>query len=212
MIDFLTAGFNELLQFADNIEPGYIYFFLFSIAFLENIFPPIPGDTFTIVGGYLAACGRLDLLSTFAAITLGTISSVMIIYYFGYHGGRDYLVRKNLRIFSAKDLEQVQRWFTRYGAGTLLCSRFIVGARVAVAFGAGLSKFPPIRMVLYSYISGALFHGLLIALSLLMYAYIEELAEWFNLYNKIILVIVAALVIMWIIVVAHRFRNERKKI
>lgn len=210
MIDLITAGFNDLLQFVRGVEPLYIYVILLTIAFFENIFPPIPGDTFTIVGGYMAASGLLDVKMVFLCITLGTILSVMLIYYLGRAGGRDFFMRRNLKIFSIKDLENVQGWFERHGSATLLFSRFIVGARVAVAFGAGMSRFPAVRMTVFSYISAALFHGILIFLAYIMHAYIDRLAEWFNLYNKIILVIVGLLVIMWLVILVRRYINGRR--
>ena len=211
MLDFITASFNELLQFVTGVEPVYIYIILFTIAFVENIFPPIPGDTFTLVGGYMAASGQLDVKIVLLCITLGTLASVMLIYYLGRKGGREFLIRKNLKIFSIKDLDNVQIWFGRYGAWTLLFSRFIVGARVAVAFAAGLSYYPPWRMALLSYISAILFHGLLVILAYIMHAYIDRLTEWFNLYNKIILAIVILLVILWLVVLIRRYRNGGKQ-
>lgn len=211
MIDFITASFYDLLEFVRGVEPLYIYIILFAIAFVENLFPPIPGDTFTIVGGYMAASGLLDVKIVFICITVGTILSVMLVYYLGRSGGRDFFMRRNMRIFSIKDIDNVQSWFDRFGSATLIFSRFIVGARVAVAFGAGLSRFPALKMTILSYLSAALFHGILIILAYLMHTYIEKLTEWFNLYNKIILVIVALLVIIWLVILFRRLTNDRKR-
>lgn len=211
MIEFLSAGFNEALAMIDSINPVYIYLILFGIAFIENLFPPIPGDTFTIVGGYLAAIGKLSLLPTVLFITFGTISSVMLVYILGYRGGKEYFERKNYRIFNAQDVNRVDSWFDKYGAMILIVSRFIVGARVAVAIGAGISKYPTARMVIYSYISAVLFHGLLIAMAFLFEAYVDNLVEWFSLYSKIVLVVVGGFVIIWIIFVIRRIMHGRQK-
>jgi membrane protein DedA with SNARE-associated domain len=211
MIDFLTSGFSELMRFVNQIPGGYIYLFLFGIAFMENIFPPIPGDTFTIIGGYLAATGKLALVPTATVILLGTVASVMVVYYIGYHGGHEYLARKNFRIFSADDLARVDRWFARHGTGTLLASRFIVGGRMAIALGAGISKYPPGPMLLYSTISSVLFHGLLIALAYGLNAYVDSIVDGFNWYNKIILAILAVVVILWLGFITRRIWHDRKK-
>ena len=79
---------------------------------------------------------------------------------------------------------------------TGLFSRFIIGGRVAIAIGAGISKYPPLRMTLFSLLSAIAFHGALIALAYLMFAYISRLAEGFGLYSKIILVILSILIII----------------
>ena len=93
MFDFLSTEFYDLLDLVKQTEPIYIYLVLFGMAFLENIFPPLPGDTFTIIGGYLAASGKLDLVTTLAVVSIGTLMSVMIIYVFGYRHGRRSHVR-----------------------------------------------------------------------------------------------------------------------
>jgi membrane protein DedA with SNARE-associated domain len=211
MLEFISSSFNELLAYVDKTDTVYIYLILFGMAFFENIFPPLPGDTFTIIGGYLAAVGKLNLPVTLVSVTLGTIMSVMIIYCFGYCRGRDYFARKRYRFFNAYDIRRVGRWFNRFGAWTVLLSRFIVGGRVAIAIGAGMTKYPPVRMVVFSLVSAILFHGLLIALAYLMHTYIVSLVEGFGLYSKIILVILAALVIIWIVFLIRRYRHGKKK-
>ncbi len=208
MAEFITAGFNELLTFCRTIDPAYIYLVLLAVAFIENIVPPIPGDTMTIVGGYLAAAGQIHVVPLLFAVTLGTTGSVMLIYFLGYKELHDYLERKNLRIFSAQDMMRVESWFRRHGAGTLLISRFIVGARVAIALGAGISKYPAGLMLLYSMVSAVIFHGLLIILAFLTHAYIERLAQGFDIYSKIVLAAVAAAVILWFIFLYRRIRRE----
>ncbi|MCK5125398.1 MAG: DedA family protein [candidate division Zixibacteria bacterium] len=211
MGESFAANFNDLMAMLEAIKPLYIYLILFAIAFIENIFPPIPGDTFTIIGGYLAATGYLALAPTFLAITLGTISSVMVVYALGYRGGHEYFQKKNYKFFNADDLTRVDNLFNKYGAMTLLFSRFVVGARVMIAVAAGISKYPTGRMAVFSYISGVLFHGILIGFAFLLNKYIENITAWFALYSKIVLVIVGAVVILWVIIVIRRFRHGRTK-
>ncbi len=211
MLEFLSSGFNDLLVFVDKINPIYIYLILFGMAFVENIFPPLPGDTFTIIGGYLAAAGKLNLAMTLGSVTLGTILSVMLIYSLGYRHGREYFVRKRFRIFNAYDIRRVKGWFYRFGVWTLLFSRFVVGGRVAIAIGAGISKYPPIRMTIYSFISAVLFHGTLIVLAYLTHAYVDDLIRGFDLYSKIILIILTILIIFWVVILVRRYKHGKKK-
>ncbi len=211
-MDWLASGFDGILEYVSAIEPIYIYLILFGMAFMENIFPPIPGDTFTIIGGYLAAMGTIDLLPTFFSITLGTIASIMVVYTIGYRGGREYFQRKNFRFFNLDDLQRVDDLFSKYGIFTLLVSRFVVGARVMIAVGAGISRYPRFRMMILSYISGALFHGALIALAFAFNAYVDNLVDGFNLYSKIILIAVAVLIVVWGIVFVRRLINAKANI
>jgi membrane protein DedA with SNARE-associated domain len=211
MIDFLSSGFNEILNFVRSTDPRYLYLILFSVAFVENIFPPIPGDTFTLVGGYLAASGYLDMGSVFVAVVAGTLGSVMLVYWFGYHGGRYLYTRKVARLMELEHISKVEVWFARNGALTLLLSRFVVGARVAIAVVGGMARYSPSRMIVYSLISAAAFHGLLLALSAILAKYIDEVAEGFRLYNEIVLAAVAGIIILWVIIFIRRKRRGRSK-
>ena len=211
MFDFLTSGFYELLTLIDQIDATYIYLILFAVAFIENIFPPIPGDTFTLIGGYLAMAGKLSLTPTFLFILSGTMCSIMLVYALGYRSGREFFVRKNYRFFSVDDLGRIQGWFDRWGAGIVLASRFVVGARVAIAVGAGISRYRPVPMAVFSLISSALFHGLLIVLVYGLRAYIDRVSEGFDIYSKIILVMVAGLIIIWFVFIVRRYKYGKKE-
>jgi membrane protein DedA with SNARE-associated domain len=210
MWDIISAGFNELLAFVESVDPRYIYLILFSVAFIENIFPPFPGDTFTIVAGYMAALGKLTVLSTLAAVSFGTFVSVMLIYYVSYRHGRPLLIRKKYTFFTTRDIARVQTWFGRFGAWTLIFSRFVVGGRVAIAAASGMGRYPAGRMAIFSLVSAVLFHGTLIGLAFLMHAYIRDLVDGFGLYSKIVLVIVAVLIILWIVILIRRVRRGKK--
>ncbi len=210
MWDLITAGFDELLLFVSNTPTGYIYLILFAVAFIENIFPPFPGDTFTIIGGYLAALGKLNAFLTLGAVCVGTLFSVMLIYYISLHHGRAFFTRREYKIFNFDDIARVQRWFARFGAWTLVFSRFVVGGRVAIAAAAGMGDYPAGRMTLFSLVSAILFHGTLIGLAFLMHAYIQDLVKGFNIYGKIILVIVSILIILWFALWIYRVRHDRK--
>ena len=211
MWDFITAGFDELLLFVSSIPPGYLYLVLFSVAFIENVFPPFPGDTFTIIGGYMAALGKLNAFVTLSSVSFGTLASVMLIYYISFHHGRAFFTRREYKILNFDDIARVERWFARFGAWTLVFSRFVVGGRVAIAAAAGMGSYPAGRMALYSLVSAILFQGTLIGLAFLMHVYIQDLVKGFNIYAKIILVIVGILIILWFALWIYRVRHGRKE-
>jgi len=52
----VESFFNNLIQ-----ENGtLVYVALFLSAYIENIFPPIPGDTVTVIGAYFVGTGKLN--------------------------------------------------------------------------------------------------------------------------------------------------------
>ncbi len=212
MLDLISAGFDKLLIFTDNLSPLHIYLFLLLMAFLENVFPPVPGDTCTIAAGYLAATGKLELFATLAVISLGTISSVMLVYIIGWYNGRAFLSRHPSIWFRQRDLKRVDSLFASYGDAVMLLSRFIVGIRVAIAVAAGVGKYPPGRMLFYTVLSTLAFHGLLIGIAYLLYHSISGVVTGVSIYSKIILALAAILVILWVILIMRRFMYERKKV
>jgi membrane protein DedA with SNARE-associated domain len=212
MSESLATAFQNLLEFVDSIPPLYAYLVLFGVAFLENLFPPFPGDTFTIIGGYLCAVGKLDLGPTFLAVILGTMLSVMGLYYLGRKLGRPFFKTRNWVFPHSSDIDRAERLFARYGILTLLFSRFVVGVRVAIAFGAGMTRYPAGKTAVYSTISAALFQGTLIALAFLLHAYVLHVKKGFDLYATIVLVVVAVILILVFAFVLRRvIRRARKR-
>ena len=53
----LAQFFQRLLELPDAL----LYATLFAAALVENVLPPVPGDTVVVFGGYLAGLGRLSL-------------------------------------------------------------------------------------------------------------------------------------------------------
>ena len=69
-----------IIEFLDSIfsyGAFWVYLVLFAACFIENLFPPFPGDSFIIAAGGLVALQRLDLTLTAATILVGGVSSVM---------------------------------------------------------------------------------------------------------------------------------------
>ncbi len=165
--------------------PVWIYLALFVALFIENIFPPFPGDFFTIAGGALAAAGRLNIYLVFWVVYLGGIASVMLVYYLGYTYGRSFFIKKNYRYFSANDIMRLEKWFQRRGAPLLIFNRFIVGGRSAITLVSGMSRYNPIKMYLLTSISFWVFNGLLLFGSYIFVTRFETIVHHFHLYEKV---------------------------
>jgi len=175
--------------------PIWIYLVLFLSSFIENIFPPYPGDFVTITGGALAAAGRLNIFAVFVLAYAGGIMSVMVLYYLGKRHGRSFFIRKNYRYLSADDVRRMENWFERRGALLLLFNRFIVGARAVVALVAGISRYRVGGMFLYTSISFWMFNGLLLFSSYVFVVNFETITQYYKMYEKIAWPIILALVI-----------------
>ena len=75
---------ESLLHSLETANPLWAYFILFISAFIENIFPPIPGDTVTVFGAYLVGRGLLSFWGVWISTTLGSIAGFMAIFAIAY--------------------------------------------------------------------------------------------------------------------------------
>jgi len=209
---------NDFLQKLFAYGPVWIYLALLLASFIENIFPPFPGDFFTITGGALAAAGWLNIFLVFVVVYIGGIASTMVVYYLGHSMGRSFFIKRNYKIFSIDDIMRLEKWFARKGPLLLIFSRFIVGARAAIALVCGIGRYSAVRTFSFSSISFWLFNGLLLFSSYIFVINFDTIAHYFHLYEKIAWPIIIGLIILFAVVKIRKIRangnngNKRKNL
>jgi len=188
---------NDFLDHVFAYGVFWIYLTLFLAAFIENIFPPFPGDFFSLTAGAIAASGRLDVWAAFLVISVGGLMSTIVIYFLGKNLGREFFLRKNYKLISRKDILNLEQWFHRRGAVLLLFNRFIVGARAAVALVSGMSRYDFGKMALYMSISFLLFNGIVIFSGYFFVAKFDLIVKYFHMYEKLAWPILIIIVLMF---------------
>jgi membrane protein DedA with SNARE-associated domain len=159
MIDRLEALFQSL-----SAPWGYV--FLFLSCYVENVFPPIPGDTFVVLGAFLVGRGRMDFLPAYVSTLLGSILGFMTLYAVGRKWGRRWFEGRKGRFFSAEHLGRVEQWLARYGLWVLVFNRFLSGFRSVVSFAAGMARMNAWKVFFLALFSCAAWNGLLMGLGL----------------------------------------------
>jgi membrane protein DedA with SNARE-associated domain len=147
----------------NNLPNETIYFFLFFIAFIEYVLPPVPGDTLMVFGAYLAGTGKLDILTVYTLTTLGSIIGFLILFFIGKYYGRKFFLKKNYRFFPKELIFQIEKWFQRYGFGLITANRFLSGARSAVSLFAGMSNTNVYSTTLAALVSSMIWNALLLS-------------------------------------------------
>lgn len=201
----MTDSIAQINTFLDQVfarGPLLVYVVLFVACFIENVFPPFPGDTFVAAAGALVAADRLNLALTLIVMVSGGMASVMVLYFLGRNFGRDYFIRKNFKYFSALDVVRMETRLQKWGALVILASRFIVGIRSALAVAAGMARYDTTKMVMFSAVSYLAFTGLIMYLAASVVRNFAEIEELFATYTKVIWPILISAVIVF---VAHRF-------
>ncbi|MFH2048264.1 MAG: DedA family protein [bacterium] len=176
---------TEWLDLIFSYGSVWVYLALFIACFIENIFPPFPGDTFIVVTGGLISAQRLEPVMSVFLILAGGLASVMIMFSFGRRYGRDYFMKKNYKYFSSDDIIRFEKSLPKWGAMLLMFSRFVVGFRSIIAIGAGIGKFHPVKMFFYSLISYILFSGLLLYLGYTLIENYDRITYYIKTYNII---------------------------
>jgi membrane protein DedA with SNARE-associated domain len=130
-------------QFLNAIEsfPNTLAYLLLGVsAFVENLFPPIPGDTITAFGAFLVGTGKLSFVGVYLSTTIGSFVGFTTLFMVGGFLGRHFFIEKDYRFLKAKDIEKAEKWFSTYGYFLIAFNRFLPGLRSAVSVAAGIAS------------------------------------------------------------------------
>ena len=198
---------QEILHYLEHSSSLLAYSLLFVSAFIENIFPPIPGDTVTVVGAYLVGRGILNFWGVYLATTLGSVLGFMTIFSIAFYVEKRLIEKYQPRWITSTHIDRVESWFKKYGYGVIVLNRFLSGARSVISFVAGLSKLSPPIVLLLSFISCAIWNGILIYLGLLVGQNWEQMITALKIYNQWVLMIIILVLLVWLLM---RYFRKRK--
>ncbi len=154
MIGFI----NSLIEKVLNAPAEMLYLFLFLSSVVENLFPPIPGDTITALGAFLVGQGKLNFTLVYIITTIGSTVGFMILYGFGWFLGKEFFLEKDFRFFPAKSISHGEHWFSRFGYFVVLANRFLPGIRSVISLVAGASLLRPLKVFLYALASASVWN------------------------------------------------------
>jgi len=208
MSELFWIKVENILNLAVTHGALWFYVFIFLSNVLENFFPPYPGDTVTLVGGYLAGTNHLIFPLVFLSACLGCLSGAMLLYLLGKNKGRKIFLKNGKRIFDRAHLEKVERWFKKYGEKVLVLSRFLIGVRSVIALTAGVGNVNLKKMTFYTSISIILWNGIILFSAFRVQQNWREILEIIQIYNKTVLIIVTVVALVWLVKV---FRGKSTK-
>lgn len=147
------AYLDQFLSFLDSLPDMLIYLLLGLSAFLENVFPPAPGDTITAFGAFLVGTNRLRFSGMFVSTTLGSLAGFMFLFWVGNLLGRRFFIERDFWYFKAEDIIRAEEWFRKYGYFLILLNRFFPGIRSVISIAGGISKLRVPKVALLAFIS-----------------------------------------------------------
>ena len=161
----MGAWLGALLTWLGAAPDAVIYAVLGLAAALENIIPPIPADVVVVFGGVLAGRGDANPWVAFLAVWLGNVLGAMLVYVVGRrHGSTFFAGRWGRILLRPHQLQELDRFYRRYGPGIIFVSRFLPMLRAVVPVFAGVAGLGVVRTALPIVAASALWYGLLVYL------------------------------------------------
>jgi len=190
----------DIFQNIQNADPTWAYLILFISAYVENIFPPIPGDTVTIIGAYLVGRNTLKFWGVFIATTLGSILGFMTLFLIAYWIEWKIIEKYQPKWVSRTRIELVENWFKKYGYWVILFNRFLSGTRSVISLVAGLSKMKILNVFFLSLISVAMWNGFLIYIGSSIGKNWKEIINYIKMYNRLVFILLIVAALLFIVI------------
>lgn len=185
---------ENLFEFIGQ-APGWLVFaIIFLASYIENIFPPIPGDTILLFGAYMVGRGDMSFAMALTTTLFGSVLGFMTLYLAGYKFGRGYLYSQQQRWFSPASLQRVERLFERWGYGVVLINRFLAGLRSVVGLFSGIGRLSVWKVMGLSFISSLFWNGALIWLGGSIGENWEEIVMYLKRYNTVVSILLVVVI------------------
>jgi len=154
------------LETAQELIHEYGYWTVFLGIMLENAGIPIPGETITIVGGFLAGNGDLTYRGVLLCAIAGAVVGDNFGYWLGVAGGWPLLTRvgKVFRISEAK-LVEAKNKFSENAEKAVFLGRFVALLRIFAGPLAGLSGMPYPQFFLYNLAGAATWGTVMVSIA-----------------------------------------------
>lgn len=194
---------ETFLNYLHSLPDALIYLLLGLSAYVENIFPPIPGDTITAFGAFLVGIGRLDFFGVYICTTLGSLLGFMTLFWLGLYLGRRFFVEKDYWFFKAKDIIKAEAWYRKHGYLLVAFNRFLPGIRSVISLAGGISRLKVMGVALLALLSCAVWNLIWILMGYMLGTNWEvfeaRITAILTRYNIIVLVVFVLVIIFFVV-------------
>lgn len=179
-----------LHDLATSLPPTLTYAVLGVGAAIENLFPPVPADTFVLLGAFLSARGPLDPWTVFWTTWGCNVAGALLVYGVGRRHGRSFFeLGMGRHILHEGQLERMSVFYRRWGIPAIFLTRFIPGLRAVVPVFAGVTRQPLGRVAFPLASASAIWYGVLVWVGATVSRNLEVLFLWLSNANRALLVL-----------------------
>lgn len=208
----IDSFLQEVVRLINVLPPGGIYLIFFTVAYVENIVPPLPGDVLVAFGGYLAAESVIGFVPVLLLTTIASVIGFMSMYWIGSRWGTLIEQKKKqfwiLRYIPLKYINKTRSWMQRWGMGVVLANRFLAGTRSVISITAGLSHTRISSTIICSTISSLLWNGILLAFGWIVHENWRLIGDYLSVYGSVILT--GIIIFVLVRVIMHYYNIEKQ--
>jgi len=195
---------EQILTKLAALPPLLIYLVIGAGAAIENFVPPIPADTFVLLGAFLSAGGRASAWTVFLVTWLANVTSASVVYFLAHRFGRTFFMEHHLGklLINEKQMQQIGTFYSRWGTPAIFMSRFLPAFRAMVPVFAGVTHVRFWRVFIPLAAASALWYGALVYLGAMAGQNWDAIMSFFSRASSVLLgvavVLIAAFVFWWI--------------
>ncbi len=176
---------------------------------LENIFPPVPSDTFVVLGAILVDQGSLQPVPVLLSAWIANVTGAMWVFGVARRQGPAFFSSGwGRRLLRPHQFARVSRFYERYGLWAIFFSRFLPVLRVVIPTFAGFTGLGVLRTLIPIATASLLWNSLLLGAGIFASRNLGMILEMIGRANAWLLALAAlligAIVYWWI-----RSRRDR---
>ena len=199
------------LEKVQEVADQYGYWAVFLGILLENLGIPLPGETVTIVGGFLAGSHELNYWLVLGDAIAGAVIGGTCGYWVGRSYGWSFMQRIS-RIFRIPEerLEEMKEQFSKNATKAVFFGRFIALLRIFAGPLAGIAQMPFRQFFLYNLAGSALWASVMVTLAFFIgqIVSLEQLVGWIAQFGIVALIVA----VTWIVVPLWLESRQVKKV
>jgi membrane protein DedA with SNARE-associated domain len=161
---FLDGGLD--MATLQDVLGRWGYLLIFAAMLLENAGLPLPGETVTLLGGYAAGSGQLNVLGVMGAAAGGAVLGDNLGYWVGRRLGWGLILKVGRWLGqSPAQLEKLRDQFLRHAGKSVLLGRFVAVLRVVAGPMAGAVGMPYPKFLLCNVVGATLWATTMVSLA-----------------------------------------------
>lgn len=187
------------LEKIQEFAQSYGYWAVFVGILLENLGIPLPGETLTLVGGFLAGSDELNYWLVLVDAVTGAVIGGICGYWIGRLGGWSLLVQAG-KIFRISEdrLVSIKDQFSENAGKTVFFGRFFALLRIFASPLAGIAEMPFGKFLVYNLAGASAWATVMVTLAFFAgkIVSLEQLVAWVSQFAILALLILVLVIIL----------------